>query len=205
MPEQRVFDAEREITIKSKRLGRQCRVRFPSDGEWIERNRSIRMVRKNLGPNHAETELENVEKADLALFQAIRLDQDGSDFDDDAASTVMDVLSRREAGAAVSNESVSEVRVPLTVLGGVETEHVLGMPSERELRRYRRAAYGIIQRKHGDQETKINLAAIGSFYDGLVKETTGYSGAVPVIHKLPVIEALEVLIDQLDDEAEVDF
>ena len=71
-----VFEASRPIAISLRAPGgvKTVRVRFPSDDEWIERQRRRKVVIKQLGRGVSETIVANGEDVDAALVAKIRSD-----------------------------------------------------------------------------------------------------------------------------------
>src|ERR1035437_376300 len=71
-----VFDASRPIAINLRAPGgvKTVRVRFPSDDEWIERQRRRKVVIKQLGRGISETIVGNGEDVDGSLVAKIRSD-----------------------------------------------------------------------------------------------------------------------------------
>jgi hypothetical protein len=64
------FDAKRPITINLRTPGgvKAVRVRFPSDDEWIGRQRRRKVLVKQLGRGVSETTVANSEDVDAALL-----------------------------------------------------------------------------------------------------------------------------------------
>ena len=69
-----VFDATRPITINLRTPGgvKTVRVRFPSDDEWITRQRRRKVLVKQLGRGISETTVANGEDVDAALVALIQ-------------------------------------------------------------------------------------------------------------------------------------
>ena len=67
-----VFDAKRPITINLRAPGgvKTVRVRFPSDEEWIGRQRRRKVLVKQLGRGVSETTVANSEDVDAELLGA---------------------------------------------------------------------------------------------------------------------------------------
>ena len=77
-----VFDATRPITINLRTPGglKTVRVRFPSDDEWIARQRRRKVPSskvKQLGRGISETTVANGEDVDAALLAAIQREAQG--------------------------------------------------------------------------------------------------------------------------------
>ncbi len=69
-----VFDASRPISInlRTPTSVKTLKVRFPSDDEWIERQRRRKVTIKQLGRRVSETIVANGEDVDAALLAKIR-------------------------------------------------------------------------------------------------------------------------------------
>ena len=78
-----VFDASRPIALRlpGPSGGRTIRVRFPTDDEWIERQRHRELLTKSLGRGASETTILHREDADAMLLSKIRTEQDEAETD----------------------------------------------------------------------------------------------------------------------------
>lgn len=193
MEQSNVFDSARqvEIQLRSAEGARAVKVRFPSDEEWIERQRRRKIIIKQLGRGVSETTIPNAEEVDAALFRKIRLDE-GDEVDAYAASRIIEQLSLAEVDDVVPEGA--GFRVLLRVPGGT-TVHVLRMPSAKDVIEYRRGFARILDLPFNRQELTVNLAAAGALYQKLVQAVEGYAGAVPIIHQAVAVKAA---IDALD-------
>ncbi len=72
---QSVFDAARPVALNLRTpVGvKTVRTRFPTDEEWIERQRRRKVIVKQLGRGISETTIPNSEDADAALLAKIRV------------------------------------------------------------------------------------------------------------------------------------
>jgi len=190
-----VFDAARPIALQLRTPAgvKAIRVRFPSDKEWIERQRKRKVIVKQLGRGASETTIPNSENADAALLEKIRLPEDNAtEVDAFEASRVIEQLSQAEV------DDVAQVgdafRVTLRVLGG-SVAHLLKMPSAKDVFEYRRGFARVLDLPYNRQELIINLAPAGELYQKLVQGSEGYSGDVPIIHQAVAVKAA---IDALD-------
>jgi hypothetical protein len=188
-----VFDGARPITLKLrtpegvKTIG----VRFPTDEEWIERQRRRKVLIKQLGRGVSETVVSGGEDADAALLARIR-QSEGADVDPFEASRVIDQLGQCDVDDVVQEGDA--FRVTLRVIGGT-VEHVLRMPSAKDVFDYRRAFVRVLDLPYNRQELTVNLAAGGALYKKLVTATDGYAGEPPIIHQAVAVRAT---IDALD-------
>jgi hypothetical protein len=189
-----VFDASRPIAVNLRAPGgmKTIHVRFPSDDEWIERQRRRKVVIKQLGRGISETIVGNGEDVDAALVAKIRSDP-APDIDAFEAVKVVEQLSTTEVDDVVSEGD--SFRITTRVLGG-STAHVLHMPSAKDVFDYRRGFARVLDLPFGKQELTINISPAGVLYKKLVVSTEGYAGDVPIIHQAIAVKAA---IDAMDN------
>ncbi len=189
-----MFDANQTITMNLRAPGgvKTIRVRFPTDEDWIERQRRRKVIIKQLGRGVSETMIGNSEDADAALLDKIRVDADGPDVDPFEASRIIEQLSQADVDDVQQEGEV--FRVTLRVLGGTVT-HLLRMPSAKDVFEYRRSFARVLDLPYNRQELTINLGAAGTLYKKLAAGTEGYLGEVPIIHQAVAVKAA---IDALD-------
>jgi len=188
-----VFDATRPISInlRTPEGVKTVRVRFPTDEEWIDRQRRRKVIVKQLGRGVSETIVANGEDVDAALLAKIRGEAE-PEIDAFEAMKVVEQLSQADVDDVVP--AGGSFRVTLRVLGAT-TEHVLRMPSAKDVFDYRRSFARVLDLPYGRQELTINLGPASTLYKKLVETTEGYAGDVPVIHQAV---ALKATIDALD-------
>jgi hypothetical protein len=188
-----MFDANQIITMNLRAPGgvKTIRVRFPSDDEWIDRQKKRKVIIKQLGRGVSETIIGNSEDTDAALLAKIRA-EDGPEVDPFEASRVIEQLSQADVDDVAQEGDV--FRVALRVLGGTVT-HLLKMPSAKDVFEYRRGFARVLDLPYNRQELTINLGAAGTLYKKLVAGTEGYTSDVPIIHQAVAVKAA---IDALD-------
>ncbi len=189
-----MFDANQTITMNLRASGgvKTIRVRFPSDDDWIERQRRRKVIIKQLGRGVSETIIGQAEDTDAALLAKIRVDEDGPDVDPFEASRIIEQLSQADVDDVTQEGDV--FRVALRVLGGT-VAHLLKMPSAKDVFEYRRSFARVLDLPYNRQELTINLGAAGTLYKKLAAGTEGYLGEVPIIHQAVAVKAE---IDALD-------
>lgn len=194
-----VFDADRHVEIKlqSAEGTKAITVRFPTDEEWIERQRRRKIIIKQLGRGVSETVVPGSEDADAELLARLRVGDD-QDVDAFEATRILEQLSQAEVDDVIPEAGA--FRVLVRVPGGT-TIHILRMPSAKDVIEYRRAFARILDLPFNKQELTVNLAAAGDLYKKLCQSTEGYAGAVPIIHQGVAVKAA---IDALDAGFEVD-
>ncbi len=192
---QSVFDAARPVALNLRTPAgvKTVRVRFPTDEEWIERQRRRKVIVKQLGRGISETTIPNSEDADAALLAKIRVaEPDAPEVDPFEASRVIEQLGQAEVDDVVQVGDGFEVT--LRVLGGTVT-HSLRMPSAKDVFDYRRGFARVLDLPYNRQELIINLAPAGTLYKRLAEAADGYAGEVPIIHQAVAVKAA---IDALD-------
>ena len=190
-----VFDISRPIALHLRTPGgvKTVRVRFPSDEEWIDRQRRRKVIVKQLGRGVSETSIPNSEDADAALLANIRVPEESApEVDAFEASRVIEQLSQAEVDDVI--QVGDGFRVTLRVLGGTVT-HLLKMPSAKDVFEYRRGFARVLDLPYNRQELIINLAPAGVLYKKLAQTAEGYAGDAPIIHQAV---ALKAAIDALD-------
>ena len=196
-----MFDVEQPITIhlRTPEGVKPVRVRFPSDDEWIERQRRRKVVVKQLGRGMSETLVPDSAESDAALLAKIRLDE-GGPVDPYEASIVIDRLSQADVDEV--ERDGPHLRVKLRTIAG-EVTHLLQIPSARDVIEYRRSFARVVDLPYNRQEITINLAPAGQLWAKLAQSTDGYSGAVPIIHQAVAVKAaIDAIEAGLDDGAD---
>ncbi len=187
-----MFDANQTITMNLRAPGgaKTIRVRYPTDEDWIDRQRRRKVIIKQLGRGVSETIISGGEDADAALLAKIR-EGDG-EVDPFEASRIIEQLSQADVDDVIQEGDV--FRVTLRVLGGTVT-HLLKMPSAKDVFEYRRSFARVLDLPYNRQELTINLGAAGALYKKLAAGSEGYSGEIPIIHQAVAVKAA---IDALD-------
>ena len=193
--EKALFDAKRPIALALRTPSgvKTVRVRFPTDEEWIDRQRRRKVIVKQLGRGISETTIPNSEDADAALFAKIRAaEPEAPEVDPFEASRVIEQLGQAEVDDVVQVGDGFEVT--LRVLGGTVI-HSLRMLSAKDVFEYRRGFARVLDLPYNRQELIINLAPAGALYKRLVQGAEGYAGEAPIIHQAVAVKAA---IDALD-------
>lgn len=190
-----VFDASRPVTVNLRTPDglKTIRVRFPTDEEWIDRQRKRKVIVKQLGRGVSETTIPDSQDVDGTLLAKIRVGEDeGPVVDPFEASRVIEQLSQAEVDDVASIGD--GFRVTLRVLGGTVT-HELRMPSAKDVFEYRRGFARVLDLPYNRQELVINLTPAAALFKKLIQSSEGYAGDVPIIHQAVAVKAA---IDALD-------
>jgi len=197
-----MFDVSREFEIRIISGGdKTCRVRFPTDEEWIARAAKQRLVRRMLGRGKSSYDAPADDTANLELLQEIRKDADGEPFDEAEAANI---IARLERVASLDVERIAdEYQIGLGVPGGA-TLHVLRIPSQKDVLEYSRASLHVTEAR-SRQEIRVSLQPAGKLYDKLAIRTEGYAGSVPIVHKAAAITELLAAIQGEEEDSLEDF
>ena len=190
-----MFDASKPITIKlnTPEGVKTVRVRFPTDEEWIERQKKRKIIIKQLGRGVSETTIPDSAEADAVLLAKIRVPEENApEVDAFEASRIIEQLSQADVDDVV--QAGDGFRVTMRVLGG-SVSHVLRMPSAKDVFEYRRGFARVLDLPYNRQELIINLAPAAALYKKLVESTDGYADDVPIVHQAAAVKAA---VDALD-------
>jgi len=190
-----MFDAKQPITIHLRTPDgvKPVRVRFPTDEEWIERQKKRKVIVKQLGRGVSETTIPDSAEADAALLIKIRLpEQNATEVDAFEASRIIEQLNQADVDDVV--QVGDAFRVTLRVLGGT-VAHILKMPSAKDVFEYRRGFARVLDLPYNRQEPIHHLAPAASLFKKLLESSEGYAGDVPIIHQAVAVKAA---IDALD-------
>ena len=190
-----MFDAKQPITIhlRTPEGVKPVRVRFPSDDEWIDRQKKRKVIVKQLGRGVSETTIPDSAEADAALLARIRVPEENAlEVDAFESSRIIEQLSQADVDDVA--QAGDGFRVTMRVLGGT-VSHVLRMPSAKDVFEYRRGFARVLDLPYNRQELIINLAPAAALYKKLVESTEGYAGDAPIIHQAVAVKAA---IDALD-------
>ena len=190
-----MFDAKQTITMNLRTPAglKAVRVRFPTDEEWIDRQKKRKVIVKQLGRGVSETTIPDSAEADAALLAKIRVTEENApEVDAFEASRIIEQLSQAEVDDVIQEGDA--FRVTMRVLGGTVT-HLLKMPSAKEDFEYRRGFARVLDLPYNRQELIINLTPAAALFKKLIDSSEGYAGDVPIIHQAVAVKAT---IDAID-------
>jgi hypothetical protein len=188
------------VTVRVPNPLKVAILRLPTTEEMLVRLGQQKSIRRDLGRRKSQTEYVPNTKADLDLFNKIRLDKDGPEFDEFEASTAIskvtycEVIDCQRAG--------EEYQVTLRTSFG-EVKHWVRIPTQRDISIYRRGMVSAIELPHGQQELRYRTEPAIELYDAVAAKIEGYSASykpadVPPHHKSAVAVELVNAIDDLD-------
>jgi len=188
------------ITIRVPNPPKTAQLRLPTNEEMLERLDQQRSIRRTIGRRKSQTEFVPNLKADLDLFNRIRLDKDGAEFDEFEAGNAISKLSFCEVTDC--QRAGDEYRVTLRTPFG-ETIHMVKIPTQRDITVYRRTVVSSTDLPHGQEELRYRIEPAVDLYDAVVTKIEGYAASikpadVPPHHKSAVVVELVQAIDDLD-------
>lgn len=189
-------EAVNGLTVRILNPPKSATLRLPTNPEMLDRLSRQRSIRRSLGRRKSQTESVPNAKADLALFERIRLDK-GVEFDEFEAAKAVGRITSHELTGCERHGEVFEIGIK-TPFGA--TSHTLGIPFERDLAAYRRVIVDSTDLPHGQEELRYNHDAAAKLYDAVVVKAEGYAPGVdvPPHHKFSAVVELVNALDDLD-------
>jgi hypothetical protein len=187
-----------EVKIISGGL-KSCKLRYPSDPQWIERARSQKTVRNFLGRGKSTTTVQTADDADLRLFKQLVVNEaDREAYAGADATAFIERLDRAEVTEGVWEGDTR--RIVMKVPGAVVT-HILRIPTQAEMRPHERSSAQAVYANRS-AEIRISLLPSAELYDKIKREVAGYDGPVPINHKVAAINNLVEALPSLIEEEE---
>ena len=208
MPKELLFDAAQPIGVTLLSAGEQKKfsVRFPSDEEWIDRQRSRKLVTQDLGNGRSKRSVPDAESGDASLLKEI-IQGESNGFDAYEAAAVIEQLEQAEVVGIDADAESKSFRVSLKVPGAVVTTHSLRMPTLKQLAVYSRNVTSFVDCRFGKSEMTVNLNVSAELYDEHRSgDPQGYVVAdIPAIHKHAVVGAVAAECRQMQARAAENF
>ena len=200
LPEVTLTNGEKAkgFTFKIPSPAKSAVLRLPTNQEMLDRLNKHKSIRRTIGRRQSQTESVPNLKADLDLFNAIRLE--GPDFDEFEAAVALGKITSNEV---TDCERVGDqYRVTLKTAFGITT-HTLNIPSQRDITVYRRSVVSSIDLPHNCEEIRFRTEPAVALYNAVVTDFTGYAESykpedVPPHHKSSVVIELIQAIEELD-------
>jgi hypothetical protein len=173
-----------------------CTVRFPTDEEWCERVRKVRVYRTPVGRDKFKSDAPGQLEVDLDLFQRIRLDKGDGAVEFDAAEASK-VITRLDSCRITNTEREGKgFRIWMEVPSSDdEVSILLRDPTQQQTKTYEDSSMSLLSGRRS-QEWRSFLEPAGELFDSLVVSQQGYAAAVPITHKYA---ALRELLDQCEE------
>jgi hypothetical protein len=186
------------ITVRVPSPPKSAILRLPTTQEMLERLGQQKSIRRTIGRRKSQTEFVPNPKADLDLFNKIRLDK-GPEFDEFEAGNAISKLTFCEVTDC--QRAGEEYRITLRTPFG-DTVHTVKIPTQRDITVYRRTVISATDLPHGQEELRYRIEPAIALYDSVVAATEGYApdlkSEVPPHHKSAVVVELIQAVDELD-------
>ncbi|MGD0497532.1 MAG: hypothetical protein ABSC23_03750 [Bryobacteraceae bacterium] len=201
LPVVKIEDVElKGVTVKVANPPKTAVLGLPTNAQMLERLDQQKSIRRTIGRRKSQTEFVPNLKAELDLFNKIRQDKGGPEFDEYEAANAISKLTYCEVTDCqrVGDEYQIKVKTPFG-----ETVHTLRIPMQRDITVYRRTVVSATDLPHGQEELRYRVEPAVSIYDSVVSKIEGYAPTfkpqdVPPNHKSAVVVELVQAIDDLD-------
>lgn len=201
---------EYAFTIPNPR--KRAVLRLPEPAEMLDYLRAQKSLRKDLGRGKIKSQSIPTPKADLALFEKIRLPEpEGitpAPFDEfEARAAIRRITSHEVDGSEHKGDSVIvTMRWDFWGPFSGETAHTLQIPTMEQVESFQRSmAAGVLQIANGQLEVRALPDPAVDLYDSLQPQFTGYAPDTPVPphHKNSIVmELLQAINAMVDDPAD---
>lgn len=183
--------------------GKRAEVRLPTNAELTERIEKQRALRKDLGRGRSKPVPVSDTKADLALYEAIRIDDPRTtELDEAEAAFVISRITYHEATSC--EDTGASYRIVIATPFG-DTVHVVTHPSLKAIMDYRRVSVDSTDLPYGMEELRFPLGPPVRLYDAVATAVEGYDPSitvkdvVPPHHKQAVVLAMLRAIDEAEE------
>jgi hypothetical protein len=176
---------------------KMCVLRLPTSEQIMTYMRAQKSVYRDLGRGQGEGEDLPTPQADQKLFNAIRIDKDGDEFDDaEALYAISQILLHR---VVKTERDGQQYEVTLKTLFG-DTTHTIEIPFQKDMAEYRRGIYKSRDVGRNVEERRFPPEVPVKLYDKFVRSSEGYAKnePVPPHHKRSVVAAVVSALVELD-------
>lgn len=147
-------------------------LRLPTSEEIAAYTSSIRLLVRRLGQGTSQSETLPNREAEKKLFDTIRIDKHGEEFDEyEIAKAINDALY---ATASPYERDGEEFVVKVNTPWGATT-HRTRMPRTREVQQYRDGVIRSRDLRHGAEEQRYPPDVPVAFYDQIIVRVDGYA------------------------------
>lgn len=166
-------------------------LRLPTSDEMVARMDAQKSIRRGISRRASRTEAILNPKADLDLFNRLRIDK-GEDFDDYEAGNALSKLTAVEVAdfELLGNQATVTLRTPFCT-----TRHVVRVPTAKQMANYKDNISHAVELPHGQEELRCRTQAGIDLYDAVISSIEGYADNitpqdVPAHHKFAVAAEL---------------
>ncbi len=169
--------------------GRKLTARWPTDEEWLKRQKARRLITRPASGSRGATEttIQGGDEADLELLKAISGAQDL----EDSAEAALLLQSLSQTTVTGVDRAGDGFEVGMETFLGPRT-FKLRRPSAAQIKHFRTNFARPIDLPYGQQETRISLTIAAELFDQLCDDR-----AAPIIFKAPAVGALVSEIERI--------
>lgn len=147
-------------------------LRLPAAEEVSAYTGSIRQLVRRVGRRQSEDQDVPNHEAERKLFQAMRLDKNGDEFDDAEVRYAINLILRHEVGDCLRDGEHYVVTLN-TIWGAVA--HTCRVPTTRELQAYREGVIKSRELPHNTEERRFPPGVPVELYDSIIVSVEGYA------------------------------
>jgi hypothetical protein len=147
-------------------------LRLPTAEEITAYTGSIRQIIHRLGRRQSEDRDVPNHEAERRLFEAVRLDKTGDEFDEAEIRHAIDIVMRHSVTGCERDSDQYVIKV--NTLWGV-TVHRCRVPTTRELQTYREAVIKSRELPHNVEERRFPPEVPMQFYNAIIVAVEGYA------------------------------
>jgi hypothetical protein len=147
-------------------------LRLPTAEEVAAYTATIRTLSRRIGRRQSEDQTLYNPEAERKLFDAIRLDKSGDEFDEAEVRYAINIAM--QCGVTDCERESDSYAVKISTPWGV-TVHTCRMPTTLELQTYRDGVIKTRELPHGVEERRFPPEAPMRFYDAIITAVDGYA------------------------------
>jgi hypothetical protein len=147
-------------------------LRLPTAEEISAYTASIRQLIRRIGRRQSEDQDVPNHEAERRLFDAVRVDKNGDEFDESEMRYAINLVLRHDV--VDCQRDGDQYFVTITTLWG-NTLHICRMPYTRELQTYREGVIKSRELPHNIEERRFPPEVPAKFYDEIVTAVEGYA------------------------------
>ena len=177
-----------ELTLPRPDGDKKIQLRFPTDAEWIRRQKTRRVIQQSFGRGQSETDVLGAEESDEALVKAVI----PADFELEPGEATMIAAMLGVVFITEVRRDGAPFRVTIQTVGGEQSSYTVKVPSALQAKNYRQKFSRPIDLPHGKTEFKVNIEAGGELFDALCDQK-----ALPIIYKSAIAAAVVSELERL--------
>jgi hypothetical protein len=147
-------------------------LRLPTSEEISAYTSSVRQLIRRIGRRQSEDQETTNQDAERKLFEAMRLDKGGVEFDEAEMKHAIELVLRHQVVDCKKDGDLYVVKV--STLWGV-TAHSCRIPMTRELSNYRENVIKSRELAHGVEERRFPPDVPVAFYNSIIAAVDGYA------------------------------